>query len=98
VMAYTPTLETDEAYTWIFRLVVTPMFLLGGTFFPVEELPAWGQIVAQFTPIYHGVELIRQVSVYDVEWSALWHIGYLIALLVIATAIGIRNLEKRMQP
>ena len=98
VMAYTATLQTDEAFTWMFRLIVTPMFLLGGTFFPIEELPTWGRIVAQATPVLHGVELIRQVTVYDVEISALWHIAYLVVLFAVGTVIGIRKLEKRLQP
>jgi lipooligosaccharide transport system permease protein len=98
MMAYTATQQTDEAFTWIFRLIVTPMFLLGGTFFPIEELPGWAQVVAQATPVFHGVELIRQVTVYDLELSALWHIAYLVILMIVGTTLGIRNLEKRMQP
>lgn len=98
MLAYTATLETDEAYTWIFRLIVTPMFLLGGTFFPVAELPSWARLLAQATPVYHGVELIRQLTVYDLEISAVWHAGYLVALLLTGTLIGIPKLEKRLQP
>ncbi|MGH2807969.1 MAG: ABC transporter permease, partial [Actinomycetota bacterium] len=96
--AYTATLQTDEAYTWVFRLVVTPMFLLGGTFFPVEELPVWGQVVAWATPVFHGVELIRQVTVYDLEWTAVLHVGYLVTLFVGGTVVAIRNLERRLLP
>lgn len=98
VMAYTATLKTDEAYTWMFRLIVTPMFLLGGTFFPIDELPIWARAVAQATPVFHGVELIRQLTVYDLELSALWHIAYLVILGAFGTVIGIRNLERRMHP
>ena len=98
VMAYTATLQTDEAFTWMFRLVVTPMFLLGGTFFPIEELPVWARAIAQATPVFHGVELIRQVTVYDLDLSALWHIAYLVILGVAGTVVGIRNLERRMHP
>ncbi len=98
VMALTATLHTDEAYTLLFRLGVTPMFLLGGTFFPIDELPTWAQWLAQITPVFHGVELIRQVTVYDIEMSAVWHVAYLVALLVAGTVVGIRKLEKRMQP
>ena len=97
-MALTAVLETDQAYTPIFRLVVTPMFLLGGTFFPIEELPAWGQVLAHATPVFHGVELIRQLTVYDLELSALWHVTYLVVLLGAGTIVGIRKLEKRLQP
>ena len=96
--AYTATLRTDEAYTWIFRFIVTPLFLLSGTFFPIEELPAWGRAIAHATPLFHGVELVRQLTIYDVELSALWHLSYLLALLGVASAVGVRNLERRLLP
>jgi lipooligosaccharide transport system permease protein len=98
IMAFTATLETDQAYTWLWRLVITPLFLLSGTFFPIDELPAWGKVVAQATPLFHGVELVRQVTIYDVHLSALWHLVYLIALLTAGTVIGIRKLEERLVP
>ncbi len=98
VFAYTATLESDEAYTWLWRLVVTPLFLLSGTFFPIEELPAWGRAVARLSPLFHGVELVRQVTIYDVESSVVWHLLYLVALLTFGVAIGVRKLDKRLLP
>ena len=98
VFAYTATLETDEAYTWIFRLVVTPLFLLSGTFFPITELPAWGRAIAHATPLFHGVELVRQLTIYSVDASAAWHLLYLLGLLGVGVFYGVRNLEKRLQP
>jgi lipooligosaccharide transport system permease protein len=97
-MAFTATRQTDEAYSWLFRFVVTPLFLLSGTFFPVEELPRWGQVVAQGTPLYHGVELVRQLSIYHLDISALWHLAYLIALLGVGVIVGIRKLTERLMP
>ena len=96
VFALTATLQTDQAYTWIFRFVVTPLFLLSGTFFPIKELPVWGQVVAQATPLFHGVELVRQLTIYDLEPSALWHLAYLLALFAISLMFALRNLEKRL--
>ena len=96
VFALTATLQTDEAYTWIFRFIVTPLFLLSGTFFPIDELPVWGQVVAQATPLFHGVELVRQLTIYDLQSSALWHLAYLLTLLAISTKLALRNLEKRL--
>lgn len=98
VFAFTATLQGDEAYTWLWRLVVTPLFLLSGTFFPIEELPSWGRAFAQLTPLFHGVELVRQVTIYEIDSSATWHLLYLVALLAVGVAIGIRNLEKRLMP
>jgi lipooligosaccharide transport system permease protein len=96
VFALTATLQTDQAYTWIFRFVVTPLFLLSGTFFPIKELPVWGQVVAQATPLFHGVELVRQLTIYDLETSALWHLAYLLTLFAIGVGLALRNLERRL--
>ena len=98
VFAYTATLDSDEAYTWLWRLVVTPLFLLSGTFFPIEELPSWGRALAHLTPLFHGVELVRQVTIYDLEASAVWHLGYLVVLLLGGVVVGIRKLERRLMP
>ena len=96
VFALSAKLQTDQTYTWLFRFVVTPLFLLSGTFFPIRELPAWGRVVAQATPLFHGVELVRQLTIYDLEPSALWHLAYLLTLLAIGTGVALRNLEKRL--
>lgn len=98
VFAFTATLKTDQAYTWLFRFIVTPLFLLSGTFFPIQELPVWGQVVAHATPLFHGIELVRQFTIYDLEVSALWHLAYLVALLALGVVVGIPKLEKRLVP
>ena len=48
-----------ELYSYFFTLFVTPMFLFSGIFFPVDQLPAAAQPLAWFTPLHHGVELMR---------------------------------------
>lgn len=98
MFAYTATLQTDEAYTWVFRFVVTPLFLLSGTFFPIDELPSWAQILAHLTPLFHGIEIVRQLALYEVDGSVLWHLGYLVVMLGIGVVVGIRNLERRLLP
>lgn len=98
VMAFTATLQTDQAYTWLFRFVVTPLFLLSGTFFPIEELPVWGRVLAHATPLFHGVELVRRVTIYDLDISAVWHLAYLLGLLGVGVVLGIRKFEKRLMP
>ena len=39
--------------------VLTPLFLVAGTFFPIEGLPDWARALAQLNPLYHCVELVR---------------------------------------
>jgi lipooligosaccharide transport system permease protein len=95
--ALTATMEQDEAYTWVFRFVVTPLFLLSGTFFPVDSMPGWAQVIAQFTPLYHGIELVRQLTIFDFSSaSAAGHLLYLLGFLALGSSIALRNLTKRL--
>lgn len=44
---------------YLFTVVMTPMFLFAGTFFPVSQLPSWAQTAAYFMPLYHIVNITR---------------------------------------
>lgn len=59
IAAWTSTRTTDISFPAILRFVIIPMFLFGGAFYPIEQLPAWLQPVAWVTPLWHGVELCR---------------------------------------
>jgi lipooligosaccharide transport system permease protein len=59
--AWTATRQTDSSFPGIIRFGIIPMFLFGGAFYPIEQLPGWLQPVAWFTPLWHGVELCRGV-------------------------------------
>ena len=97
MLSLTATLKRDEAYTWIFRFIVTPLFLLSGTFFPIESLPGWARVVANLTPLYHGIALVRELSIWDFSASsAALHLGYLFAFLAVGYALARRNLQKRL--
>ena len=54
------TTHADQALLTSF--VITPMAFLGGTFFPIERLPAWGQAVVAFLPLTHAARLIREAA------------------------------------
>ena len=60
-------MEDDRAFVTIFRFLIVPMFLFSGTFFPVSQLPLVFELVAYVTPIWHGVELCRMLTLGDVE-------------------------------
>jgi lipooligosaccharide transport system permease protein len=59
ISAWSSTREDDDSFPAILRFGIIPMFLFGGIFFPIEQLPKPVALVAQATPIYNGVELTR---------------------------------------
>jgi lipooligosaccharide transport system permease protein len=51
-----------ENFNYIVSAVLTPLFLVAGTFFPLSELPEWAQIAGAFNPLHHCVELVRHAA------------------------------------
>jgi lipooligosaccharide transport system permease protein len=97
MMAYTATLETDANFASVFRFVLTPLFLFSGTFFPLDQLPTWVRVVANLTPLYHGIELVRGFTLYGISLpTASLHIAYLVVLLAISTRLAMRTFVKRL--
>jgi lipooligosaccharide transport system permease protein len=72
-----------NAFNMLFRFVVTPMFLFSGTFYPITELPTWGQWLAHASPLWHGTELARASAIGGMSAaSVIGHVAYLVAWLV----------------
>jgi lipooligosaccharide transport system permease protein len=78
----------------LIQLVVLPMFLFSGTFFPLSTYPEPLQIVVQLTPLYHGVALLRSLVVGVVGPEILVHIGYLVAMGTIGLVVVSRRLDR----
>ena len=77
----------------LIQLVVLPMFLFSGTFFPVEAYPEALRIFVQLTPLYQGVDLIRSLSVGAISPVLLVHVVYLSVMGLVGLAIASRRLD-----
>jgi lipooligosaccharide transport system permease protein len=92
--AYT---ETDTSFVAIFRFVILPMFLFSGTFFPIDRLPPPLEIVAFLTPLWHGVDLCRQLVLGEVvAWLALLHVAYLLAWIAVGLSLALFTYRRRL--
>lgn len=78
--AYAAWAPKDSYLAAVFRFAVVPLFLFSGTFFPVTRLPEGLRQLAYATPLWHGVDLARHLTLGTVTWGmALVHVGYLVA-------------------
>jgi lipooligosaccharide transport system permease protein len=78
VSAYSAWLERDEGFNALFRFGIMPMFLFSGTFFPVTRLPQGIRELAYATPLWHGVDLMRSLTLGTARlWPSLGHVAYL---------------------
>lgn len=87
VCAFAGWLQRDEGFNALFRFGITPMFLFGGTFFPITRLPHGLREIAYATPLWHAVDLMRHLtlgtatlgfSLMHVAYLALWAAGGLL--------------------
>ena len=68
-----------DFFSYYLTLVLTPMMMLCGVFFPVEQLPAAVQAVSRVLPLYHGVEIVRPLLSGAVPHGLLAHVAALVA-------------------
>jgi lipooligosaccharide transport system permease protein len=81
--------------TWqdldLVTLVTLPLFLFSATFYPIDVYPEFIQIVARLSPLYHGVVLIRGLTLGILEWTMLINVAYLAAWGIVGSTITSRR-------
>jgi lipooligosaccharide transport system permease protein len=92
-MAATSFMRTWQDFDLI-QLVVLPMFLFSGTFYPLDAYPDAFRIVVQLTPLYQGVDLLRSLAVGVVGPSAIVHVAYLAVMGIGGLIVVSRRLDK----
>ena len=92
-MAATSFMRTWQDFDLI-ELVVLPMFLFSGTFYPIDAYPEALQLFVQLTPLYQGVDLIRALTVGAISPILLVHVAYLSIMGIIGLAVTSRRLDK----
>jgi lipooligosaccharide transport system permease protein len=85
-----------DFFMYYFTLVITPMMLLCGVFFPVTQLPAGMQVVAGALPLTHAVDLARPLMSGAVPPQALLHIGVLLAYTLFGFYVSLVLFRRRL--
>ena len=96
VVAFAATTENDAGFATLFRFVVTPLFLFGGVFFPVQQLPPVLEQLAYVTPLWHGVALSRGLALgTSTAGGVLLHVAYLSAWIAAGVWVAARAYRRR---
>jgi lipooligosaccharide transport system permease protein len=88
--------KTIDNFNYVTSAVLTPMFLVAGTFFPVSALPEGARQVAQVNPLYHCVQLVRDASLGGLGTADLGHAAVLLAFALLMWRLAIWQLGKRL--
>ena len=85
-----------ENFNYVVSAVLTPLFLVAGTFFPISTLPRWAQILAEFNPLHQCVELVRHAVFGFDGWFELWRWGVLVVFGLAMWRIAIHAMERKL--
>ena len=85
-----------DFFMYYFTLVITPMMMICGVFFPVNKLPESFQIVANMLPLTHAIALARPLMVGAVPPSALLHIAVLVAYTLSGFYVSLVLFRRRL--
>lgn len=95
-MVVTARARSYEFFMYYQTLLITPMLLLSGVFFPLSRMPEAVQTAAQLLPLAHAVALVRPLMTGGVNETPLLHLAVLATWGVGALLLSIRLVEQRL--
>lgn len=97
VLLFSLSIRGEESFALIFRLGMIPLTLFSGTFFPIGNLGPVLEKIAMASPLWHGVDLTRMLTLGRLDWGvAALHVVYLVVLAAVCWWLAIRKLAERL--
>jgi lipooligosaccharide transport system permease protein len=94
-IAMAATVAKIDQFNYVTALFVTPLFLVAGTFFPIDGLPEGVQVAAQLNPLHQLVELVRG-GAFGFEAVDIARFAFLIAFAVATWAVACSRMQRRL--
>jgi lipooligosaccharide transport system permease protein len=85
-----------ENFNYVISAVLTPLFLVAGTFFPLSKLPRWAQILGNVNPLHQCVELVRHAAFGFDGWTDLGRVGVLVGFGVLTWRVAIFAMTRKL--
>jgi len=95
-LAGTAFLRTVQDFDIPIGLIVMPMFLFSGTFFPTSFYPLPIQVFMEATPLFHSISLIRGLTTGVVGVAQAWDFAYLVGFFTLMMVIAMRRMERKL--
>jgi lipooligosaccharide transport system permease protein len=88
--------KSIENFNYIVSAVLTPLFLLAGSFFPLDNFPRWARVLAELNPLHHCVMLVRH-AVFGFEgWTDLARAGALVLFGLLIWRLAIHAMTRKL--
>jgi lipooligosaccharide transport system permease protein len=89
-------LKSIDNFGYVTSTIITPVFLTAGTFFPLSGLPEWAQVLGNFNPLHHTVELVRHAAFGWEAGADVLHLGALVLFALVLWRLAIVALERKL--
>jgi lipooligosaccharide transport system permease protein len=87
--------KSIENFSYIVSAVLTPLFLVAGTFFPLSQLPRWAQILGELNPLHHCVQLVRHAA-FGFQGTDLLRVGAIVLFGVLMWRLAIYAMTRKL--
>jgi lipooligosaccharide transport system permease protein len=88
--------KSIENFNYIISAVLTPLFLVAGTFFPISTLPEWAQVLAQFNPLHQCVELVRHAVFGFHDPNDIFRLSYMVGFGLAMWRLAIYAMQRKL--
>jgi lipooligosaccharide transport system permease protein len=95
-MCYTSIAPSMSSYNFLWAFVINPMFWFGGAFYPLGGMPRGLEILAQFLPLTHVVDVNRALVEGDFGWMVLVHLAIVAGTAAFFFALAIWSMRRRL--
>lgn len=96
-LAVTALSKSYESFNYYFTLVVAPMFLFSGVFFPLDQAPRWASALAQVLPLTHVVAISRALVRGSPTAAIAAHAAVIAGVLAVAYVVCARLMTRRLR-
>ena len=95
-ITFTSLVRRADYYSYYYTLLITPLFLFSGIFYPLDRLPEWSHVVAWFTPLYHLVEIARGLVLDPDALAVTGHAAWIAVVTLALFAVPVRSMRRRL--
>jgi lipooligosaccharide transport system permease protein len=88
--------KSIDHFSYVTSTIITPVFLVAGTYFPLDGLPQWAQVLGHLNPLYYCVQLVRHAVFGWEGWVDVLNVAALVAFGILMWRIAIRRTTTRL--
>jgi len=85
-----------DFFSYYMTIVLTPMLMLSGVFFPIEQLPGPVQAAAKALPLYHGIALVRPLLLGELPGAVWLHLAVIGAYAIVGFYLALILTRRRL--